>query len=403
MVFLLIVLQALATRDASLLSQAIERRHNLPRGCAWINYVRSHDDIGWTFSNEDALELGKNGHDHRRFLNAFYVNRHPGSFARGEPFQDNPKTGDCRISGTTASLAGLEVESGEDAAIERILLAYSVAMSLGGISLIYLGDEVGQLNDYSYVDDPARRDDTRWVNRPPRPDHLYALRLDKATVPGRIYDGFRALIHARKTTDAIAGGRAHGFYTGNPAVLGYLRPGHVSAYPSSTISPVAASSSTSPLSSVLCLANFSDQAQWVDSSRFGALPAEGLDVVTGVVVPMSGAGIQLRPRQFLWLKYPFSMDEDAKSVGRRWRELEELRELEAEELPVRKRNVGREGKGKMTAVAAEKRAEKSGVNGEKRVEENADGKTETGGKLGSTEEKIEGMVEGKAVKLALRN
>ena len=286
-----------------MLSQAIERRHHIPRGCAWINYVRSHDDIGWTFSDEDAQELGKNGFDHRRFLNAFYVNRHPGSFARGEPFQDNPKTGDCRISGTTASLAGLEVESGREAAIERILLAYSIAMSLGGITLIYLGDEVGQLNDYSYVNDPARRDDTRWVNRPNYPEHLYAKRFDKLSIPGKLYDAFRRMIHVRKTCVAIAGGRALSFYTGNPAVLGYLRPSR----------PIPASSSPSrsshPSPSLLCLANFSDFSQWVDSARFQALPAEGLDLVSGSVVPMRDAGIHMRPRQFLWLSYPIEPDE----------------------------------------------------------------------------------------------
>ena len=114
-----------------------------------MNYVRSHDDIGWTFADEDAAELGINGFDHRRFLNSFYVNRFPGSFARGVPFQDNPRTGDCRISGTTASLCGLE--DGSAAAVDRILLAHSVAFSTGGIPLLYLGDEVGQLNDYGYA------------------------------------------------------------------------------------------------------------------------------------------------------------------------------------------------------------------------------------------------------------
>ena len=287
-----------------MLSQAIERRHNIPRGCAWINYVRSHDDIGWTFSDEDALELGRKGYDHRRFLNAFYVNRHPGSFARGEPFQDNPKTGDCRISGTTASLAGLEVESGQDAAIERILLAYSIAMSLGGIALIYLGDEVGQLNDYSYVKDPARRDDTRWVNRPDCPENLYAKRFDKASIPGRIYDGFRNMLHIRKTCNEIAGGRAQCFFTGNPPVLGYLRPGRPSKLSSST-------------PSLLCLANFSDYSQWVDSSRFQALPTEGLDLVSGSIVPMRDAGIHMRARQFLWLKYPIEPDEKEKLTRER--------------------------------------------------------------------------------------
>ena len=97
-------------------------------------------DVSWTFSDEDAAELDIQGTGHRRFLNAFYVNRFPGSFARGVPYQDNPRMGDCRISGTAASLAGLE--SGEEHAIERLLLLYSIAFSTGGIALLYLGDEV---------------------------------------------------------------------------------------------------------------------------------------------------------------------------------------------------------------------------------------------------------------------
>ena len=85
-------------------------------GTAWVNYVRSHDDIGWTFADEDAAELGIDGYDHRRFLNDFYIGRFPGTFARGVPFQENPKTGDCRVTGTTASLAGVEqaLDEGEE-------------------------------------------------------------------------------------------------------------------------------------------------------------------------------------------------------------------------------------------------------------------------------------------------
>ena len=52
--------------------------------------------------------MGINGFDHRQFLNAFYTGRFEGSFARGLPFQFNPRTRDARISGTCASLAGLE-------------------------------------------------------------------------------------------------------------------------------------------------------------------------------------------------------------------------------------------------------------------------------------------------------
>jgi len=98
----------LATREVNLLYQSMQKRFNIPKRCAWVNYVRCHDDIGWTFSDEDAAALGINAFDHRLFLNAFYTGRFEGSFGRGLAFQENPKTGDARISGTCASLAGLE-------------------------------------------------------------------------------------------------------------------------------------------------------------------------------------------------------------------------------------------------------------------------------------------------------
>jgi hypothetical protein len=119
---------SLATREVNLLSQALQERFALPQGTAWVNYVRCHDDIGWTFSDDDAARLGINGYDHRRFLNEFYRGRFTGSFARGFPSR---KTKDRRlpISGTCASLAGLEkalAEEGPDEvglAIKRILSA----------------------------------------------------------------------------------------------------------------------------------------------------------------------------------------------------------------------------------------------------------------------------------------
>ena len=134
--------------------------------------MRCHDDIGWTFDDADAARVDINGFDHRQFLNAFYTGRFAGSFARGLPFQENPKTGDARISGTCASLAGLEKALRArspleiDLAVQRILLIHSVILSIGGIPLIYLGDETAMLNDYSYANDPAKAGDSRWVHRP---------------------------------------------------------------------------------------------------------------------------------------------------------------------------------------------------------------------------------------------
>jgi amylosucrase len=159
-----LIWNTIATREVNLLEQALVVRHALPAGTAWVNYVRSHDDIGWTFADEDAAELGIEGAAHRRFLSDFFTGRFDGSFARGLPFQENPRTGDSRVAGTTASLAGLE--AGDPLAVARILAAHAVIMSTGGIPVIYLGDEVGQLNDYSFRDDPALQGDRGFHSTP---------------------------------------------------------------------------------------------------------------------------------------------------------------------------------------------------------------------------------------------
>ncbi len=162
-----------ATRDARLLTLSLKKRWPVPQGCAWINYIRCHDDIGWTFSDEDAASLGINGYNHRQFLNRFFTGRFDGTFACGEPFQLNPTTGDSRICGTMASLAGLEqAEKLDDQifremAVARIKMMYAVQMALPGIPLLYAGDEKAVFNDYSYRDNPAKKDDSRWVHRIP--------------------------------------------------------------------------------------------------------------------------------------------------------------------------------------------------------------------------------------------
>ncbi|WP_308166914.1 alpha-amylase family glycosyl hydrolase [Arthrobacter sp. GN70] len=271
--------EALATRDTSLLSQALERRHNLPAGTAWVNYVRSHDDIGWTFADEDAAELGINGFDHRRFLNAFYTNRFPGSFARGVPFQDNPRTGDCRISGTTASLCGLEVDPAE--AIRRILLLHSITLTTGGIPLIYLGDEVGQLNDADYALEPGHEADSRWVHRPRYPAEPYEHRHDPTTMAGKIFEGLSTMLEVRAKTPELSGNRLVGFNTHNRHVLGYQRPGDACT--------------------VLILANFADTPQHIGTATLSGFESGAVDLLTGRTVHLTD-GITLPPQEFIWLR-----------------------------------------------------------------------------------------------------
>jgi amylosucrase len=278
-----LIWNSLATREVSLLAQALERRHHIPEGTAWVNYVRSHDDIGWTFSDEDAAELGIDGHDHRRFLNALFVNRFPDSFARGVPFQDNPRTGDCRISGTTASLAGLEAP--DDAAVARILLAHSIILSTGGIPLLYLGDEVGQLNDYGYLQDPAKADDSRWVGRPAYPADRYASRQDPATDAGKIFRRLSHLIEVRRHAPEFAGGQLVPFHTNNPHVLGYQRPGLLDGEESA----------------IVVLANFAETAQHVSAETLSGLPETALELISGEHTLLR-AGVTIEPHGVRWLR-----------------------------------------------------------------------------------------------------
>jgi hypothetical protein len=221
--------ESLATRKTQLLRLALSERYEINERCSWVNYVRSHDDIGWTFSDEDASRLEINGFDHRKFLNDFYTGIFPGSFARGLPFQSNPKTNDMRISGTTASLAGLEKALEEktsievDMAVRRILLIYGVVMALDGIPLIYLGDEVGILNDYSYRKDSVKYADSRWVHRSERDIVQVEKRKRKGTIENQIYLGIKKAINIRKTNDVLSNGDLEVMDLGNEHVLGFVR------------------------------------------------------------------------------------------------------------------------------------------------------------------------------------
>ena len=164
---------ALASKDTRLFCAALNRFPAKPPTTVWGTYLRCHDDIGWAIDDGDAASVGLNGFEHRRFLADFYAGSYPMSDARGLVFQENLHTGDRRISGSAASLIGIEaaLASGDEAhldlAIRRLLLAYQIVLGFGGLPLLYMGDEIAQRNYYDFVDDPAHADDNRWVHRPP--------------------------------------------------------------------------------------------------------------------------------------------------------------------------------------------------------------------------------------------
>jgi amylosucrase len=203
---------SVAAQDARLASAALRRMRPIPSGATWVTYVRGHDDIGWAVSDTDAAAIGADGDGHRRFLNDFFSGRFPHSPARGALFQENPLTGDARISGTAASLCGVEsaLERGDEHALERgirrLLLMYSVAFAFGGIPLLYMGDELALRNDSSYLADPERAPDNRWMHRPPMDWDAAARRHDPATLEGRVFDRMRRLGQVRRSLPALRGG-----------------------------------------------------------------------------------------------------------------------------------------------------------------------------------------------------
>jgi len=221
--------ESTATRETKLLKQSLSHRQQLPLGTSWINYLRGHDDIGWSFDNDDAWHVGINPDDHRNFLNTFYTGEFEGSFAKGIPFQHNTDTGDMRISGTMASLAGLEqaVELEDKAlremAIQRIRMLYGVLASIGGIPLIFLGEEWGLFNDYSYMEDPEKAEDSRWVHRPSMDWSIPKRYKSARTTPGRIYANLTEIFAKRKEAPALVGNHMRLLPIANEHTLAFLR------------------------------------------------------------------------------------------------------------------------------------------------------------------------------------
>jgi len=200
---------ALASESTHLLRTTLSNLPKAPSSSAWINYIRCHDDIGWGISDENAQAIGQNGYDTRAFCTDFYSGSLEHSYAEGYPFSRDQKTGEARISGTAAALAGLQkamIEADELAiqkAIKRLMLLNNVIFSMKGIPLIYSGDEIGQLNDFNYLTDHHKRKDNRWLHRPAMDWEKAKLRKQAGTVEYQLFSGMHQLITTRKRMQAF--------------------------------------------------------------------------------------------------------------------------------------------------------------------------------------------------------
>jgi amylosucrase len=208
--FMALLWDAVATKNTNLLNQGIKSLPVKLERATWLNYARCHDDIGLGFDDRDIELVDYEPASHRKFLIDYYTGRFDDSHARGLPFGENKKTGDARISGALASLVGLQyaLETGDPVATENsikmILLLHSMILSFGGLPLLYYGDEIGTLNNESYLDDPNKKDDTRWMHRPTIDWEKAELRNTPGTVEYEIFSALKRMIAVRKEIEAFA-------------------------------------------------------------------------------------------------------------------------------------------------------------------------------------------------------
>lgn len=280
--FMALLWDAVATKNAALLNQGIKNLPTKLERATWLNYVRCHDDIGLGFDDNDVRLAGYDAQKHRRFLIDYFTGRFPGSAARGLPFGENPKTGDARISGSLASLVGLEAalenqdEAAVDAAIKTIVLLHSMILSFGGIPLLYYGDALGMLNNQDYLDDPARRDDNRWIHRSHFDWNKAERRHETGTVEQRIFSALKKLIALRKDIAAFADfDNRQLFAVSNPTLLVFSR-----------------SDRMNPRNRVLVVGNFNTEPQ---ALHVDTLRGYGFFLQDGMTDLCTGARVELEP------------------------------------------------------------------------------------------------------------
>ena len=188
-----------ATHDVRLLRHQLESVFALPKEYTFLNYLRCHDDIGWGLDYDFLKQFGIEEVAHKKYLNDYLTGKWYGSDSRGELYNDDPRLGDARLTGTTASLCGIEAAEYEkndeklDRYIRLDIMLHAFLLTQSGIPVLYSGDEIGQLNDYSYHNDPLKWDDSRYLHRGNLNWDEVALRNDPKTRQGRIFQGLRRL------------------------------------------------------------------------------------------------------------------------------------------------------------------------------------------------------------------
>lgn len=217
----------IATKNVGLLKRQMDQVCALPKDYVFLNYLRCHDDIGWGLDYDWLAQFGIDEVAHKKFLNDYFTGKGYNSDSRGELYNDDPRLGDARLCGTTASLSGLEAGQYEanadkiEQAIACDLMLHGYLLVQSGIPVLYSGDEIGQTNDYTYKNDPDKCADSRYLHRGNFP---WDKVENKDPVAMKIFDALRHMEDIRASHDVFScNANVYTIETGCASVLGIVR------------------------------------------------------------------------------------------------------------------------------------------------------------------------------------
>lgn len=221
---------SIATRDIRLLKKQMDIVSRLPKQYTFLNYLRCHDDIGWGLDFDTMKQWGMEEPSHKRYLNDYFTGKIADSISRGELYNDDPVTQDARFCGTTASMCGIEAAGFEgnaekmQTAIQEDLMLHAYMLTQSGIPMLYSGDELGQVNDYSYKEDAEKASDSRYLHRGAFMWKLAEKRKDLSTVQGQLFQMLNRLEQIRRQENVFSQeAEVYTYDVHNDSILGILR------------------------------------------------------------------------------------------------------------------------------------------------------------------------------------
>lgn len=275
---------SIATRDIRLLKKQMDIVSRLPKQYTFLNYLRCHDDIGWGLDFDTMKQWGMEEPSHKRYLNDYFTGKIADSISRGELYNDDPVTQDARFCGTTASMCGIEAAGFEgnaekmQTAIQEDLMLHAYMLTQSGIPMLYSGDELGQVNDYSYKDDAEKASDSRYLHRGAFLWEFADKRKDLSTVQGQLFQMLNRLEQIRRQENVFSQeAEVYTYDVHNDSILGILREYKGERF--------------------IALFNFSENEQtaWMQE--------EGIfrNLVNGEIVEVKDP--VLKGYEFVWMKY----------------------------------------------------------------------------------------------------